>query len=281
MASRPGRAGGVRAEPVMGTVVSIDVRTELPPAELAAATAAAAAVLHRADRDFSTFKSDSWVSRLRRGDDPALDLSSFPSHVREVYRLADDYRVGTGGHFDPAWRRDGTLDPTGLVKGWAADAASSVLTEAGAPDHCVNAAGDVRVRGESAPGRRWRVGVEDPFDGRRLVAVVEGTDLAVATSGTSQQADHVIDPMTGEPATFLAAVTIVGPDLTAADAFATAAVAAGRNATDLLADLADDGWCWLLVTATGQIDCSEGFPGRVAAAVGVGPVAKPRPRSTP
>src|SRR3954471_14288953 len=103
-----GQLGWVRPEPVMGTVVSIDVRTPTDPdpsVDLTAAMTAAVAALHRADEDFSTFKPSSWVSRLRRGE---LGLDDCPEHVREVYRLAEAVRKRTGGLFDPAWRADGT-----------------------------------------------------------------------------------------------------------------------------------------------------------------------------
>ncbi|MCM3887253.1 FAD:protein FMN transferase [Frankia sp. R82] len=244
----------------MGTVVSIDVRTPLPPDQLDAAIGAAVTVLHRADADFSPFRSDSWVSQLRRG---ACDLADCPPHVQAIYRAAETCRARTGGLFDPGWRGDGTLDPTGLVKGWAADAASWALTRAGAPVHCVNAAGDLRIRGQVAPGVPWRIGIADPLHHGRLVAVVEGSDLAVATSGTSERGAHVVDPRTGTAADDLASVTVVGPDLTLADAFATAAFAAGRQASALLADLGLAGWAWLTVDRAGAIDASAGFPGVV------------------
>ncbi len=253
----------------MGTVVSIDVRTPLPPSALDAAIETAVAVLHQADEDFSTFRRESWVSRLRRGE---VDLVDCPQHVREVYRLAGRCRDATGGWFDPAWRRDGTLDPTGLVKGWAADAASAALLEAGAPDHCVNAAGDLRIRGAagssaegSGSGKPWRIGIVDPFDRGGLVAIVEGTDLAVATSGIAERGSHVVDPSTGTPASGLASATVVGPDLTLADAYATAALAAGSEAGGLLAELTRAGWAWLTVTTTGRIRACKAFPGQLAA----------------
>ncbi|MCK9893948.1 FAD:protein FMN transferase [Frankia sp. AgB32] len=273
----------------MGTVVSIDIRTPLPPERLDAAIAAAVDVLHRADADFSTFRADSWVSRLRRGE---CALADVPAHVQGVYRIAEACRVRTAGRFDPAWRGDGTLDPTGLVKGWAADAASRLLTAAGAISHCVNAAGDLRVRGQAtataaavtatdppaapgtaaaAPAGNWRIGIADPHHPGCLVAVVEGTDLAVATSGLAERGAHIVDPSTGRPATDLASVTVVGADLTLADAFATAALAAGPAAPPLLADLAAAGWAWLVVDAAGRVTCSAGFPGAVAAA-GAAPV---------
>ena len=47
----------------------------------------------------------------------------------------------------------------------------------------------------------------------------------VATSA----GDHVVDPRTGRPATGLASVTVVGPDLAIADAYATATVVLGAS----------------------------------------------------
>ncbi|WP_007508720.1 FAD:protein FMN transferase [Pseudofrankia saprophytica] len=270
----------VHVEPVMGTVVSITVRPpsrtaglNAPPVDgagpaalgsdaalgLDAAIGVAVAALRQTDEDFSTFKAGSWVSLLRRGE---IGLEDCPGHVREVYRLAEACRDRSGGWFDPAWRGDGTLDPTGLVKGWAADVASAALSLAGVADHCVNAAGDLRLRGAPAPGRSWRVGISDPFHRDRVVAVVEGTDLAVATSGIAEQGGHVVDPWTRAPASGLASVTVVGPDLALADAYATAGLAAGRNAPELLNDLARDGWEWLTVDSTGGVAYSAGFRGQ-------------------
>jgi FAD:protein FMN transferase len=245
----------------MGTIVTIDIRTALPADRLADAVAAATAVLRDADATFSMFRPDSWARRLAAGEQ---SLDRAPARVQEVYRLAEQCRLRTGGAFDPGWRRDGTLDPTGLVKGWAAEAASAALLEAGAPDHCVNAAGDVRVRGQRASGQPWRVGIADPLDRTRLVAVVDRGGGAVATSGTAEQGAHVVDPRTELPAVALASVTVVGADLALADAYATAGLAAGPDAARLLTDLATEGWSWLTVTATGATACSADFPGRIA-----------------
>ena len=61
------------------------------------------------------------------------------------------------------------------------------------------------------------------------------TDAAVATSGRYERGDHVLDPRTGLPATGLASVTVVGPDLAIADAYATAAVVLGPDARHAVA----------------------------------------------
>jgi thiamine biosynthesis lipoprotein len=67
----------------------------------------------------------------------------------------------SSGFFDA--RASGTLDPSGLVKGWSVEVASGMLVEAGSSNHCLNAAGDVRMRDEPVPGRAWRVGISHPL----------------------------------------------------------------------------------------------------------------------
>ncbi len=52
-------------------------------------------------------------------------------------------------------------------------------------------------------------------------------DGAVATSGTYERGAHVLNPFTGRPATELVSVTVVGPELTTADAYATGGLGHG------------------------------------------------------
>jgi thiamine biosynthesis lipoprotein len=192
-------------------------------------------------------------------------LADCPDEVIEVLTLARGLQRATGGAFDPGWQ-GGRPDPTGLVKGWAAERASLALCAAGLGDHLVNAAGDVRTRG------RWAIGIAHPLRPGLLVAVVDGHDLAVATSGTAELGGHVVDTRIGMPALALASVTVVGADLATADAFATAGLARGADAYDLLDDLDRDGWPSLVVTATGEVRASAGFTW-AAEPAGITPVA--------
>ena len=208
----------------MGTVFSFDIRAPRCR-ELTLALAEAVAWLHYVDSRFSTYKPDSQISRLANG---SLTLAECDLVVSEVLSRCDDMTEATQGWFTctPA----GRLDPSGFVKGWAIERASTILRDAGFTDHCVNGGGDIQVRGESAPGRPWRIGLSDPTDPNHLVAIVSGQDFAVATSGTSERGRHIIDPHTTRPADALASLTLVGRHLSDVDALATAAFAMGDAA---------------------------------------------------
>jgi thiamine biosynthesis lipoprotein len=196
------------------------------------------------DETFSLFKPESQMSRVNRGD---LRLEDCHTAVRSVLRRCEQLRTATGGYFDaraagsafvaggpPA---PGAIDPSGLVKGWSVEGASRILERAGAENYSVNAGGDIRLRGGPSPGERWRVGIQHPKQPDRVAAVLVADDLAVATSGAYERGEHVVDPHTGRPPTGVLSVTIVGPDLALADAYATAAFAMGTGGPDWTAGL--------------------------------------------
>ncbi|HWG74489.1 MAG TPA: FAD:protein FMN transferase [Acidimicrobiales bacterium] len=231
------------AEAVMGTVVTVEVRAGARRRQLLAteseATAQSAidqviAWMHWVDATFSTYKPESEISRLERGD---LTTAECHPLVREVLALCDRLRAETGGYFDA--RAGGHLDPSGVVKGWSVERASTLLAAAGWADHAIDAGGDVRLRGAAGAGRPWQVAIRHPLHLDAFCAVVGLDEGAVATSGTYERGFHVIDPHRGLPATALAAVTVVGPELTVTDAYATAALAMGDDAPGWLAALAD------------------------------------------
>jgi thiamine biosynthesis lipoprotein len=191
----------------------------------AAAWNAALSVLRDADRVFSTYRADSVISRLGRGE---ITLPDCPPAVAEVLELGAAAEQDSGGAF--AVRRGGVLDPSGVVKGWAAERAAAHLADLLDTDFCLSAGGDVTCRTLDADAPPWRVGIEDPHDTGRLVAVVRVHTGAVATSGTARRGAHIVDARTGLPPTGLASVTVVGDSLTAVDIDATAAFALGPDA---------------------------------------------------
>ncbi len=240
----------------MGTVVSFDLRDS----EVAAgALDGAIACLHEIDRRFSPFRPDSEVSRLGRGE-LALDAAS--PDVRWIMGLCDELARLTGGYFDARrFREDAMPDPTGVVKGWAVEEAAFMLLDAGAKNFLVNGGGDIVARGSPEPGSGspWRIGIRHPVRREMLAAVVELRDGAVATSGTYERGDHIVDPHTGRRATELVGLTVVGRSLTYADAYATAAFAMGREGAAWVAG--QDGYEAFAITADGVTLATPGLPG--------------------
>jgi FAD:protein FMN transferase len=228
-----------RAVRLMGTVFSFCLMAS--GARARRAIHAAIAELRAADSAFSPFRSDSLVTQIRCGD---LAPGAYPRLLAEVVSRCEEITAATGGWFDP-WAVPGGFDPSGFVKGWAIERAAARVHDAGVDDFALSGGGDVVVRG-SGPAGPWRVGIRDPRDARQAVMVLELADAAVATSGSYERGPHVIDPRTGEPAvTTVASATVVGPDLGAADAYATALYAAGPAGLDWFAP--QDGYNGLVV----------------------------------
>ncbi|MEV5320595.1 FAD:protein FMN transferase [Streptomyces sp. NPDC052687] len=244
----------------MGTVFSFDVRGGDPRA-VRAALGEAVGGLHRADAVFSTYREDSQLSRLARGE---LTAGECDPEVAEVLELAAEAERVSDGWFSSTY--EGRLDPTGIVKGWAVERAARTLAAAGASGVSVNGGGDVQLLGAPGAGRPWRVGVADPLRPGGLAAVITAagtTELAVATSGTAERGAHITDPRTGKPAvTDLLAVTVVAPRLTWADCWATAAFAMGaRQGLTWLESLPDVEA--LLITAGDEVRCTKGLASRL------------------
>ena len=216
-----------RVERVMG----MPVRVRVPGGAGAHALDELFAWLRFADATFSTYDPRSELCRLNRGE---LGLADAHPLVRDVLARCEELGAATDGAFDARAPLPGALDPTGLVKGWAVERAAGLLERAGARRFLLDAGGDVVLRGGP-----WRVGIRHPRLAGRLAAVLELSDAAVATSGAYERGAHIVDPRSGRPAAGALSVTIVGPDLGTADAYATAAFAMGGRGPSWTATLAD------------------------------------------
>lgn len=214
--------------------------------------------LQDVDRSFSTYRDGSWVSRLARG---VVGLEECPEDVREVVALGERARVESGGAFDI--RRtapDGQpiFDPSGVVKGWAVQRAFAAFESLDDTDACLSAGGDMVCRVASPTRPPWRIGIEDPHDPTRVLAVVPVRRGAVATSGHAHRGHHVVDARTGLPPSGVASVTVVADDLTWADIDATAAYALGPDA---VAWLRSRGRVGLVVREDGTAEVVGELPG--------------------
>lgn len=126
-----------------------------------------------------------------------------------------------------------------IAKGYAVDRASALLVERDLPHHVVEAGGDTYARGTKG-GKKWVVGIQKPGE-RGIVAALPTSGEAVVTSGDYQRYfefegkryAHILDPRTGWPIASdrsARSVTLVAPNATDADAFATAVAVMGPKA---------------------------------------------------
>jgi thiamine biosynthesis lipoprotein len=244
-------------EQIMGMPISIHLRGGAAPPDRLAAVEAAFAELREVDRVFSTYRAESEISRLDRGE---LAIEECSPVVREVLDLCEQARAATGGYFDirlPDRHGKLKLDPSGLVKGWAAERAARHLRQLGSDDHYLNAGGDIALRCVGLHSPPWRIGVEHPDRPGELLGVLPLRRGGIATSGTAQRGEHIVDPTTGRPATALRSVTVIGPSLLWADVYATAAFARGADGFDWLAG--QDGYDALVVRPDGTVETTPGM----------------------
>lgn len=177
------------------------------------------------DETFSTYKETSEVSRLNSG---TLAANQYSPELREVLGLADQTRRETDGYFDIE-RADGSIDPSGIVKGWAIHNAALLLREDRFRDFYVEAGGDIAVAG-TKDGQPWRVGIRNPFNRQENVKILALTECGVATSGTAIRGQHIYNPHRRDtPVLDVMSVTVIAADVYDADRFATAAFAMGRD----------------------------------------------------
>lgn len=248
-------APGVRrVEHVMGMPIIADIRDE---GDHDATLDRLFAWFHAVDARFSTYKDDSEISRYNRGELTPAQLSD---DMRWILDRCEELRVETRGYFDVRAASPRVVDPSGLVKGWSVARGAEILEAAGLRNFNVNAGGDIVVRGDALPERGWRVGVQHPIEHDRVAEVVVLTDTAIATSGEYARGEHVFDPHTGRPPDGLLSVTIVGPDLATADAYATAVFAMGADGPAWTATLPAKGYEALSITADQQVLRTAGFP---------------------
>ncbi len=245
----------------MGTVVTLDIRDrDLPEA----AVDEAIAWFHEVDATFSTYRPESEISRISRGE---LSPRECSAEVHEVLGLCAEVTRRSRGCFDI--QLGGRLDPSGLVKGWSVQRAAEMLQASGARNFFIGAGGDIVTRGVPAGQQRWRVGIRHPEIGDRVAAVLEAGDLAVATSGAYERGEHIVDPRTGRAPVGLLSMTVAGPSLTYADAFATAAFVMGEAGLAWVAGI--DGYDALAITGDRRMAWTPGMETRLS-----GPTPPPR-----
>jgi thiamine biosynthesis lipoprotein len=222
-------------EQVMGLPVTLALRGRHARTDASrAAWRAVMTELMRIDRLFSTYRPESPISQIGRGE---LTVADGPPELAEVLQLADAARRATDGAFD-VWRTDDRggriFDPSGVVKGWALERAARALASLDQTGWCLSGGGDMVCWAGSADLPPWRIGIENPADPSLLVQVVELRDGGIATSGTAHRGQHIRDARDGRAPHGAASVTVIADSLTVADIEATSGFLMGQSAASWL-----------------------------------------------
>ena len=124
-----------------------------------------------------------------------------------------------------------------IGKGYAADMAKALLIKKGVIAGIINASGDMNTWGKQPNGEYWKVGITNPLNKSKVMALLPIDEGAVVTSGdyekhvtiNGKRYTHIIDPRTGFPSIGIISVTVFAPKAELADALATSVFVMGTN----------------------------------------------------
>jgi len=173
-----------------------------------------------------------WRKTWKRGQAPSA------AHLEAARSLVDRraLKLSPDGKNAQLLKPGMSLALGGIAKGYAVDQAIAAIRQAGIASALVDAGGDIYALGSPPYRDKWLVGVRDPAHPDDILPrALAVANQAVATSGDYLQGvkvggriySHILDPRTGQPVEKMASVTVVAPDATTADAYATAASVLG------------------------------------------------------
>jgi thiamine biosynthesis lipoprotein len=206
------------------------------------------------ENQFSVYKEGSEISRINRREVEPREMSE---EMKEVFAIGEKTKQETNGYFNIK-KPSGSIDPSGVVKGWAIKNTAELIREAGYENYMVNAGGDIAMNGKNVEGDEWSVGIRNPFNIHEIVKVVYPRGKGIATSGSYIRGDHIYNPHTPEEELKdILSVTVIGPDVLTADLIATAAFAMGKDGIAFVETLPDfEGYA---IDAKGIATMTSGF----------------------
>ena len=153
----------------------------------------------------------------------------------------------------------------GIGKGYAVDRAMEVLSSFGIQNAMAMAGGDMLVRGRKGD-EPWQVGLRDPDDEKKILAVLPLENQAISTSGDYERFfikdgvryHHILDPETGYPARLCRSVSILASAATTSDALTKPVFILGPERGMALVERLE-GVEAIIVDSTGKIWLSSGL----------------------
>lgn len=110
------------------------------------------------------------------------------------------------------------IDFGGVVKEYAVDRAASLCRDAGIHHGLVNLGGDIKIIGAHADDSPWRIAIRHPRNPGGVLQTLLLHSGALASSGDYERCiilngvryGHVLNPKTGWPVNYMAAVSVIG-----------------------------------------------------------------------
>lgn len=237
---------------IMGMPITIEMVSDTY--EVGQAIASAFLYFESIDARFSTYKEQSEIMQINRGE--VLE-SEWSEDMKEVLRLAEMTKQETNGYFDIR-TREGLIDPSGMVKGWAIHKVGELLTQQGFANFYVEAGGDIETSGMNADDEPWRVGIRSPFNTQEIVKRIELTNVGIATSGAYIRGAHIYNPNDhNDSLTDVVSLSVIAHNAYEADRFATAGFAMGSEGINFIESL--KGLEGYVITRDGQAVFTSNF----------------------
>jgi thiamine biosynthesis lipoprotein len=236
---------------LMGMPITVEI---VDPSVTDDALEKAYAYFDYVDQKFSTYKDTSEIMQINEGK---IREKEYSDDMKTIFALSEETKRQTNGFFD-IHRPDGTIDPSGLVKGWSIQKVAELLEQAGFEHFYVEAGGDIQVKGKNTEGKQWRVGIRNPFKIEEIVKVVYLEEKGMATSGTYIRGQHIYNPHAkGQLIEDIVSLTVIGPNVYEADRFATAAFAMGKAGIGFIEKL--EGLEGYMIDKNGIATMTSGF----------------------
>jgi thiamine biosynthesis lipoprotein len=153
-----------------------------------------------------------------------------------------------------------------LGEGYATNKCKEMMLAKGIKSGIVNGSGDMSCWGKQPSGKDWKIGITNPFDTDKLIAIVPINNGAVTTSGNyekfvvldGKRYSHIINPATGYPVAGLSSVTVLGPNAETANGLSTSLMVLGKTAgLNLLSKFPD--YSCVMITDNGKVVKSKKF----------------------
>ncbi len=139
------------------------------------------------------------------------------------------------------------LDFNGIAQGYSVDVVAEFIEKKGHLNYYVEIGGEIRVSGKNSENKNWTIGIDTPNskDNHQTLTTISVSNCGIATSGNyrnffeqnGKKYGHILNPKTGYPVqSDIASVTVIAPNATLADAYATYFILLGKEKTIQLFD---------------------------------------------